>query len=400
MAERRSWVRIHRALGLFLGAWFALVGLTGAILVYEDAVDAWLNPSLLTEASPGRPLPPERILEAADLAFPLSHVERIRLPASSGEVYRLQVRVAPHLRSGSPRVEAMFGPATGRLLGTRELGELGVTRPYLLKTLYEFHRNVLLGPAGSNIVGVAGLLLLLSAVSGFAMAMPRNRSGWKRVVGVKLRASGTRILFDIHRSWGTLAAALLVLATVTGTTLVWLNYARDIVNVFSPVAPFPVVPWRESPQDNWPSFESVLARVRDAHPRQRVVEVHLPSKPTAGYLFYLRGAGDVHRLGDTIVWVHPGTGETLLERGSATRSAGETLMHWLFPLHSGTAFGAPGRIAMFIAGITPALLVLTGLWVWWRKRRAEAFQRDRRGSSGGPGRSIASNVTTSNGGMP
>jgi uncharacterized iron-regulated membrane protein len=53
-------------------------------------------------------------------------------------------------------------------------------------------------------------------------------------------------------------------------------------------------------------------------------------------------------------------------------------MHWLYPLHTGSAFGAWGMAAMCMAGLAPLLLVFTGLWVWTRKRRAEAFELRRR----------------------
>lgn len=381
MAERRTWVWLHRWIGLNLGIWFALVGLSGSVLVFEDEVDAFLNPALLVEPSNAPHLLPHRILDRAEGEFPLGHVERIRVPKGQHDVYRLLVRVAPHMRVESDRVEAMFSPASGELLGTREAEVMGLSRPYLLKTLYEFHRNVLLGNFGSNIVGLAGFLLMSSAFTGLIIAWPRRRSGWKRVVWVKTRAGATRILYDIHRSWGAVLCVLLLLATITGSTLVYLNYAREIVSLFSEVAPFPVVPWRRSPSQDWPSFESVAAKLAAAYPDRTVAEIHLPSKPTAGFLFYLRKPGDVHRLGDTIVWVHPGTAEILFERSSRSRTAGETLMHWLFPLHSGTAFGQAGKVALCLTGIAPLLLVLTGLWVWLRKRRAERIELARRHAS-------------------
>ena len=375
---RKPWVLVHRWLGVGVGAWFALVGLTGGILVFEDAVDAFLNPGLLREHRTGESLPIHELLARAEEAFPLGHVERIRPPAAPDEVYRVVVRVAPHMRVESPRVEAMFSPATGRVLGTREAEEIGLSRPYFLKTLYEFHRNVLLGQAGSNIVGIAGFLLLASAVSGFVVAAPRTRAGWRRVVGVKVRAGATRMLFDVHRSIGTILAVLLVLATATGSTLVYLNYARDLVNLFSKVEPFAVVPWRQVPDRDWPTFETLVGSVRRSYPLLEIAEIHLPSKPTAGYVFYLRGPGDAHRLGDTVVWLHPATGELLLERSPRARTNGEGVMHWLFPLHTGTAFGTLGKIAMCIAGAAPFVLVFTGLWVWLRKRRAAAFEERRR----------------------
>ena len=52
-AKRSKWFTVHRWLGVGLGVWFALVGLSGGILVFEDPIDAWLNPRLLTTANRG-----------------------------------------------------------------------------------------------------------------------------------------------------------------------------------------------------------------------------------------------------------------------------------------------------------------------------------------------------------
>lgn len=375
---RGGWRRLHRCLGLWLGAWFALVGLTGAVLVYEDEIDAWLNPRLLEERRDGAWLAPQAILERAQEEFPLSHVERLRPPAAPPAVYRLVIRLAPHLRVGSPRADVMFSPVTGELLGTRETEAIGLSRPYLVKTLYEFHRNVLLGGFGSNITGIAGMLLLGAATSGVIAALPRRASDWRRLLYVKLRTGFTRASFDIHRSSGVLLAILIVLSTLTGLSLVYPNYVRDIVGVFSPVASFPTVPWRQLDGAAWPSFAEIHDVVLEAYPDRHIVEIHIPTKPTAGYMFFLRGAGDVHRRGDTIVWVHPASGEILFERSNRNRSAGERFMHWLFPLHSGAAFGAPGKVAMCLSGVLPVLLVLTGTWLWSRKRVSERIERARR----------------------
>jgi uncharacterized iron-regulated membrane protein len=371
------WRTLHRWLGILLGAWFALVGLTGAVLVFEDPVDAWLNPALLTTHRRGPQLPPELIVERAVDEHDLGRVERIRLPQAAGEVYRLTLRVSPSRRVGSQRIEAMFDPVNGALLGTRKVEELGLASPYLLKTLYEFHRSVLLGTAGSNIVGIAGFLLLASAISGSVAAWPRKRAAWKRLVWVNPRASVTRIVFDVHRSFGAAVLALLLLSTLTGATLVYLNYVRELVSLFSEVAPFPVVPWRGGAEAEPKSFGDIVAAVHAAYPERAITEIHGPPRQTGGYLFYLRAPGDEHRLGDTILWVHPVTAEILVERSDRTRTAGEAVMHWLFPLHSGTAFGRIGMIVMCATGLAPLLLVASGLWVWLRKRRGEKISRER-----------------------
>jgi len=372
------WFSVHKWLGLALGVWFALVGLTGSVLVFEDPVDAWLNPSLLSTPSRGAVLPPETILSRALAEQDFGAVERIRVPTAAGEVYRLQIRVSPRRGSRDERIEAMFDPVRGNLLGTRATETLGVSPPYLLKTVYEFHRNVLLGTFGSNIVGIAGFLLLASAVTGLVIAIPKKRSGWARLVWINLRASTTRIVFDLHRSLGAIFLVLILLTTVTGATLVYLNYVRDLVSVFSKVATFPTLPFHKGGREDVRPFAEIADTVRSAYPDRRITEIHIPQKLTAGYLFYLKRPGDEYRLGDTIAVVHPVSGELLVERSDRTRSGGETLMHWLFPLHSGTAFGTPGMVAMCLTGLTPLMLVGSGLWVWLRKRRGEQIGERRR----------------------
>lgn len=374
--RRPGWHTVHRWLGIGLGLWFMLVGVTGALLVYRDAIDTALNPTLLRPRAAGAMLDVAAIVERAQQMPELGRVERVRAPAGDNLVYRLQVRpLASRVESG--RFEALLDPASGELIGTRSLERLSLAPPELMRTLYEFHRNVLLGNWGSNIVGVAGLLLLVSVVTGVVVAWPRRRAAWARLLWVNPRTSATRILFDLHRSGGVLMAVVLLLSTLTGATLVYLNYVRDLVSVFSRVESFPTLPWRTTPSGEPVTFEAMVQQVRRAHPTRTISEVHIPPRGNTGYLFYLTERSDVHRLGDTIAWVHPITAEILVERSGRTRSAGESFMHWLFPLHTGSAFGAAGLLIMCIAGVMPLLLVGTGLWVWLKKRPGERIARER-----------------------
>jgi len=66
-------------------------------------------------------------------------------------------------------------------------------------------------------------------------------------------------------------------------------------------------------------------------------------------------------------------------------------MHWFFPLHSGTAFGTGGMVAMCLTGLTPVIFVFTGLWVWLRKRRGEKIGERRRAQRGAPAADLPPN---------
>jgi len=80
-------------------------------------------------------------------------------------------------------------------------------------------------------------------------------------------------------------AAKFALVGPSGNLLVNVNYARDIVSVFSPVTPFPVIPWRETNVDDWPSFERIAARIRKDYPALHAAGIHIPSKAHCGLPF-------------------------------------------------------------------------------------------------------------------
>ena len=48
-----------------------------------------------------------------------------------------------------------------------------------------------------------------------------------------------------------------------------------------------------------------------------------------------------------------------------------------FPLHSGRIVGLPGRIFVSFMGAVVAMLSVTGIVIWARKRRARAFSEAR-----------------------
>jgi uncharacterized iron-regulated membrane protein len=57
-----------------------------------------------------------------------------------------------------------------------------------------------------------------------------------------------------------------------------------------------------------------------------------------------------------------------------TGSAGDIFMQAQFPLHSGRILGLPGRILISIMGVVVAILSMTGIIIWFRKRHNRKLQ--------------------------
>lgn len=60
-----------------------------------------------------------------------------------------------------------------------------------------------------------------------------------------------------------------------------------------------------------------------------------------------------------------------------TGSADDLFMQAQFPLHSGRIAGLPGRILISLMGVAVAILSITGIVIWARKRRAALVVRGR-----------------------
>ena len=61
-----------------------------------------------------------------------------------------------------------------------------------------------------------------------------------------------------------------------------------------------------------------------------------------------------------------------------TGTAADVFNQLQFPLHSGRIAGLPGRIIISIIGIAVAMLSITGVVIWWKKRKARATSRRRK----------------------
>jgi uncharacterized iron-regulated membrane protein len=383
-AQSRQWLVItHRWLGLSLLLWFVMLGVTGSVLVFQDEIDAWLNPALLIDSEPhesDRMQSAQTILESALRTFPEAAVERIRMPQRSGEVFRLVLRERARIRIGSPRFEATFSPTNSASLGARPLYGYGVSAPMLVRTIYDLHHRVLLGNAGKTAVGVIGALLLVMISLGFLIALPRKlvSRAWATMVGIKLGSHPARLIFDLHRSIGVIAFGLLLISTFTGFALAFPDYARDALSLFSGTRTLPVVPFIQREDLPDAPLDPLLAAARSAHPGAQITEVHLPQRRSAPLLIYLQQPGDWQRRGDTLLMIDSATGVLKLEHDARSRSLGEQVFHSLFPIHSGVAWGTIGRFLMFVAGLLPLCLGITGVLIWRRKQRATAVARSRK----------------------
>jgi len=370
---RKLLVFAHRWVSLLAGLLLVLLGLTGSLMVWQAEIDAALNPRwFATDTTcPASHRPVADVLAVLARDAPQARAAIVLAPQRAGAAYQVWER-----RDAATgwRREHFIDPACGVYLGSRDRGALRMDRAHAIPMLYELHSKLLSGATGHIVVGAGGLVLFGLAVSGVWLAWPRGGglSAWRRVLGVKATASRARLWFDIHRAVGMWLAPLCLLLTMTGAAMVFDDQARALVGMVLPLQTLPKMPkapsttkLRDAPAalapDDW------VQRAQHEFPAAQWSRLTLPSgNGTVVEVRLLQRAEPRTDTGSTRVRLGS-DGQVVARHDPLQAPAGNRLLDWVFPLHSGEALGLAARVLWSLFGMVPALLLGSGVWLWWRR---------------------------------
>lgn len=367
---RQRWVTVHRWLGLVAGLLFAVMGLSGSVLVYYQELDQWLNPALALPQDRGAIQPMTRILAAAQAKADGRFVHSVYPAGPDFPVHH--VWLTPSAADQSRMWEMLVDPRSARVLGERQaVPVFSPDRATLMNTIYTLHYNLFAGPIGATLVGLIGLVLLASVVSGIVLWWPRGAK-WRQALTLKRGARGHRLHVDLHRLAGSYGVVLIALAAFTGVCLVFPDY---VARLFPPEArPAAATARAKLPGAGpHPDADRVLAAAREPMPGTAPVLLWLPGAKGADWSVTLREPqGIAFAGGKSDVVIDRASGRITRLDAYAAASRADAFQAWQLPLHNGTAFGGVGRILMCIAGLLPTLLLITGTLIFLRRRRARS----------------------------
>jgi uncharacterized iron-regulated membrane protein len=351
---RAFWVQVHLWLGLTLGVVGVLVGLSGSILVYDREIDAQLNPHRYAISGPQVALPYADYAQRAQAALAgNARATGIRLPDQEPGPVVVFARA-----DAGPFQRVYLDPPTGSVLATASGRDW-------LGWLHSFHESLTLREwKGREIVGVVGIGMLISALSGIYLWWPAGR--------LRMRALGFRRGFaldrNLHYTFGIWGALVLAVLSFTGLFLAFQDAGRTVVAAFGTVSPSPRGLQSAPGSGDAIAPDEAVAIAQHRVANADVIGIGLPVGPRAAYRVNLRETGDTAARSTTVVYIDARSGVILHAVDQATRG-GDAFLAWQRMLHEGSALGIVWRFLTFLGGMLPALLMVTGLIIWLRKRR-------------------------------
>jgi len=381
---RPALVRLHRYLGLATAAFLFVAGLTGAILPFHDELDAALNPELFF-ANRGAALSPSGLAAQVERSDPDARVAFVEVNAAPGRSAILFVE--PRAADVALGYDQVFAdPTSGAVLGRRQYGGCCLQRAALIPFLYDLHRRLAMpGHWGDWLMGGIALLWSLDCLIALLLTLPPTRpflARWAPAWRIKATASPARKIFDLHRAGGLWLWLALLPIALSG---VYLNLGAEVfkplVGFFSPLTPTPYdAPAPPRSAGARLGFDAILVKASEYAGvrawRLRVRGIY--DDRDAGFYVVDFGTGRESGLGPPWIVVDAASGAVLSAQVPGEGSVGDIILRTQFPIHSGRILGLPGRILVSIAGLAVALLSVTGVVIWYRKRRARPHRIARR----------------------
>ena len=360
--QRASWLQVHLYLALSAGFFLALMGLSGSLSIYREEIDELLNPQLVVEQPQGKLQSLDKIMASVRAAHPNRYgswtLEMPRTPHSMMTAW-YDKPTETFFELYAPLMVSV-NPYTGDVVASRFWGQTATT------WLLDLHTQLRLARWGWNAVGILGLLLIISCGSGLYL-------WWSGIVAlgaalkVRHRSGMMLLAFDLHRLLGLLSAAALIVLACTGVLLSYPAILETLVGASGMAhgETGRTITSTAIPNNRPTGLAAASFVAQGPFPKAELRRVTTPAGDTGIYRINLRQGSEINRRHPyTTVWVDRWSGQIKEVRNPDRFSTGETVAAWIWPLHTGEALGATGRVAWFLAGLSLFVLYVSGLLRW------------------------------------
>ena len=356
----------HLWTGLTLCVLLTLLGLTGSLLVYDHDLEEIIAPlPRATATGPGRSA--GDIAAAAAQERPGFVPQSVMLPHDAGEPALVRL-VALERREGGgtpQRPQVFVDPVSLQIIAVRDKPAVP-----LLRLAHDFHGRLLIegGRTGRSLVGWLGVIMTGLGLSGIVLWWPR-KGQWHWAFHVRRKSRGVRLHRELHGAVGIWGVIAFVIVSFTGVGIAFPESITAAVHTLTGTTASP------TPRGGGGSaitvapgeIDQVVTIAEGAVTETRLVSVTMPR--AEGQAFRVTLARKTAADGAPPIVVSVKNGRVADLRDPSQLNAGDRIMAWVRPLHVGDGLGPLWRVIVFVTGLLPLLFSVTGVSMWWLKRR-------------------------------
>ena len=410
LSLRQTLLWFHRYVGLFMALWLIIIGITGSIIVFNPELEHWLTPGPYIEERAQPELGAVELNRRAQASAPHAMFNSLTLYRKPHEAYAALAEPRVDPATGQPYelgyTMIYFDPFTGAELGRDAMHDgriWPVTRHNVLDLINQLHYQLAIpGGWGTWLFGIVALLWTVDCFASVVLTFPlrarRDRkaagTGPQRKVSswvkrwwnpswlIKVPASTYRVNLDLHRAGGLwLWLVLFALAwSGVGFNLGSQVYSPVMKALFGMPDPYgdsiptvatpnvdPSIPWPRALETGRHLMAEVAAREHFVLKEEDFL-LYMPDKNV--YLYLGRSDRDLwDEYGMTTIVFRP-DGSLVSSAVPTGSNLGATINTWIFSIHMAKMWGMPFRIFIVVMGLVVAVLSGTGVYLWWKKRRA------------------------------
>jgi uncharacterized iron-regulated membrane protein len=360
--SRGVWRRVHRWIAIVLMVLLVPISLSGSLLILREPLDALLHPARYATTGPGTALPAAAYLANAQTAAGPEHqVTALQFPYAAGS----PVTVTARSRAAARRLVTVYlDPPTGRVLDVVDF------RISFLGLLHRFHENLTVPEfSGRAVVGWAGTGMLVLSLTGLWTWWPRGTF----TSGLRWRRSSMTSA-NLHHLVGFWISLPLAIVSATGIYIAFPQTARSLTS--SVMATSPQGTRRGSGdvvRDPAMTPDRALGVARAEAPSMVPAAIFLPTRAAGQAAVNWRvDLRDAHGPATTTILVDD---RATTSRRLAEPPPGDRAAQWIRWIHEGSHTGSAWRLAVFVCGLCPTLLAITGLTIWLRGRASRRIDK-------------------------
>ena len=350
---------LHRWTGGVVGLLLAIIGLSGTVLVWEEA---WIG-------VPGADEPLRGDAAAIGDAVAAALAEHPALSRITFADERMGLHQAIYADGGGTYL-TQGGEIVDRwdsLWGRPELW------------LFDLHHYLFLGETGKYVTGALGLLLFGFSITGLILWWRTRKTFKFRLWPARMTRSA---IVRQHRDIGVVASPLLLLTAVTGSFMIFPALSDALLAPWADAAKTAPAPPASAgavgPRTDWRALMvNAQAAFPDAAPRRLM----LPKEAGAPATLRLRQPFEWTPNGRTYVYLDPATSQVIGTEDPASSDTASTIAEKYYPVHAGKVGGLLWQIALTFSGLVLTLLGTLATWSFWFGNTARPAARPARYSA-------------------